>query len=352
MSTPTALDADRAPNRPLGHRPHAPAWTTPGPSHAVLEQLAVQYPDGHPDPEALRAPLEQVVALPDGPGQVDRATHVDAHGMRNDILLAYWADPVEHARWAAQPEVTGLWSASADLPAGVGRWRERLGLRGERLETLDSAGEDGRGLAALDARHEPTEVHEYWGAMRDRMPASHDDPLNGDAVGTARAAGRRAADGDRLALQAPESTCFIRTGQDWSATQGRERATYEQSVAPVLAQGADFLHENPDATGCLAARLVFEVDEHWGPQDRSCVLAWFRSLGHLERWTWSHPTHAAIFDAFMALVAQERGGVHLGLWHEVAVLAADDLALEYVNCHPATGLLATLGRPTNEEEHP
>lgn len=282
---------------------------------------------------------------------MERATHLDAHGLRNDILLCYWADAAEHGRWAAQAGVAELFADHGDLPDGGGRWRELLGLQGERLETLDSTPDGAHGLSSLVAGQEPTEVHEYWGAMRDRMPASHGDPLNGDAAALLHAAGRREARGRRVTVQPPENACFIRTGQDWSATHGRERATYEQSIAPVLAQGADFLADNPDATGCLAVRLVHEVDEHWQPQDRSCVLAYFRSLGHLERWTWSHPTHMAIFDAFMALVAQERGDVKLNLWHEVAVLAREDLALEYLHCHADTGLLHTLGRTDPEEEH-
>lgn len=343
MNPHAAIDTDAAPNRPAGHRPNAPAWTSPTPANAVLELIAVQYPDGHPQPELLRAPLERAVTLPHAPGQVDRAMHVDASGHRNDIMLCYWSDAGEHRRWAAQPGVADLWAGQEPTAPGVGRWREVLGLQGERLETLDSSDDAGRGLAALGAP-QPTGVHEYWGAMRDRIPVSHDDPLNGDAVATVPAAGRSQTGGPRV-VQAPENVCFIRTGQDWSATRDRERATYERSVAPVLEQGADFLRDHPDETGCLAARMVREADEQWRPQDRSCVLAYFRSLGHLERWTWSHPTHMAIFDAFMALVAEEGDGVQLRLWHEVAVLTSGTLSLEYHGCDPHTGLLATLDRP-------
>ncbi len=349
MSPHAALDTDAAPNKPVGHVVHAPAWTAPMPEHVVLEQVAVQYPDGHAQPDVLREPLERAVTLEHGPGQVDRATYSDPHGSRNDILLCYWTDPHEHRRWAAQPDVARLWSGAHDLGLGVGRWRELLQLQGERLETLDSAGVAGRGFSALGDLA-PTGVHEYWGAMRDRISASHTDPLNGDAVAGPRAAGRRESQPRKLTLRAPENVCFIRTGQDWSHTRGQQRETYEQTVAPVLEQGADFLRDHPDETGCLSSRLVREMDADWQPQDRSCVLAYFRSLGHLERWTWSHPTHMAIFDAFMGLVSQAGGDVQLRLWHEVAVLTSDTLGLEYLSCHPDTGLLATLGRDDHQEE--
>lgn len=349
MMRHAALDAQAAPNKPLGHHVHAPAWASPMPAHIVLEQMAVQYPDGDVRARLLREPLERAVTLPHGPRQVDRATHVDRDGSRNDILLCYWDDVDEHARWASQPEVADLWDGQPDREPGLSRWHEVLGLQDERLETLDSAGGEGRGVSSL-GELQLTEVHEYWGAMRDRIAASHTDPLNGDAVGTPRAAGRRQAQGRRIAVTAPENLCFIRTGQDWRATRDQERATYEQTVAPVLEQGADFLRDHPDETGCLSARYVREVDEQWRPLDRSCVLAYFRSLGHLERWTWSHPTHMAIFDAFMGLVSQQGDKVQLVLWHEVAVLTSDRLALEYVGCHPRTGVLATLGRPDPEED--
>jgi hypothetical protein len=67
------------------------------------------------------------------------------------------------------------------------------------------------------------------------------------------------------------------------------------------------------------------------------VLAWFRSLADLERWTHSHPTHQAILNEFFALVEQGGGQIELALWHEVFTLPTGTPRLEYRDCHPRTG---------------
>jgi hypothetical protein len=274
----------------------------------VLAQLAVQSAPDDPDGEAAFAAL---VALLDGVRH-DVVESSDATGALNRIALAYWDDVTAYDAWAAQPEVTAWWDEST-----VGRWREISVVPPERIETLHSDGElgPGQGSAQLSLIA-PTDVHEYPGGMRDRMAISRTDPLDG-----------------------PQNVCFIRTAQDWTGCGPAERARYLEHVEPTLRRGAEYLASEPEESGCLSARFAREPGH-----DRSCVLAWFRSLADLERWTHSHPTHQAILNEFFGLVEQGGGQIELALWHEVFTLPIGSPRLEYRNCHPDTGFLPYLSK--------
>ena len=82
-----------------------------------------------------------------------------------------------------------------------------------------------------------------------------------------------------------------------------------------------------------------ETDAQGMPLKRSFGLGYFLTLGHLEQWAASHPTHLAIFARFIAMLRQYKFKVGLRLWHEVSVLPQGDQIFEYINCNPATGLL-------------
>jgi heme-degrading monooxygenase HmoA len=299
MPTPAQLDATAAPHRPAGHQPVAPAWTALPTAPMVLAQLAVQ---SAPDDPAGAAGFAELTALLDGVRH-DVVESDDQEGARNRIALAYWDDLDAHDAWAAQPAVRAWWEESE-----VGRWREVCTVAPERIETLHSDGElgPGQGSAQLSLIA-PTDVHEYPGAMRDRMAISRSDPLARDL-------------------------CFIRTAQDWTGCGPAERARYLEHVEPTLRRGAEYLASEPEESGCLSARFAREPG-----RDRSCVLAWFRSLADLERWTHSHPTHLSILSEFFALVEQGGGQIELALWHEVFTLPPGAARLEYRDCHPQTG---------------
>jgi len=155
----------------------------------------------------------------------------------------------------------------------------------------------------------------------------------------APAVGARETRGRRIRVDAPENVCLIRTAQEWTRCAPAERKTYLETVQPVLRAGAEFLRDHPHESGCISSRYVEELNGDGTLTDKTCVIAYWLSLDHLERWTVSHPTHQAIFASFYELLKKHDFNIDLALWHEVAVLPTGSLELEYVNCHERTGFL-------------
>jgi aldoxime dehydratase len=126
---------------------------------------------------------------------------------------------------------------------------------------------------------------------------------------------------------------LIRSGQDWTDTDGDERRMYLEDVEPVLRAGMEFLRDEGAAVGCFANRYVTVEGG-----ERSYGMSWWRSLDALERWSESHPTHLAIFGAAMRYLSTLGPAARLRLYHEVSVLPVDGQLFEYVDCRPGTGL--------------
>jgi len=174
--------------------------------------------------------------------------------------------------------------------------------------------------------------HAYWGGMRDRMPASQTDALHDPAgVDVER-------DGDRVRVRPRGSVCVIRSGQDWTGCDDDERATYLERVEPNLRRGMDFLRDQGDDVGCFANRYLTLLDDAGHPTEKTYGLGWWRTLADLERWSESHPTHLAIFGAFMKM-ATRGAPTKLRLYHEVAVAEPAEQWFEYAGCRERTGLL-------------
>lgn len=101
----------------------------------------------------------------------------------------------------------------------------------------------------------------------------------------------------------------------------------------------DYIDTNKVATGCCAMRMMFNLDNDGNELDESSVLAYFLSLGHLERWSHAHPTHLDIYHHAIAMMRKYQEKREVRTWHEVFVLPSGGGLFEYINCHPGTGLL-------------
>ena len=304
----------------------------------VMAYFGVQYrsASGRSAARAGIQRLRDTAQAVDAPGHHDTAFYTDEAGFDTLVWVGYWRDPAAFASWASAPELAAWWASDERLVDDCGWFREIASPGRERFETLFSTANGLQGVGRL-ADHVSGEIreHAYWGGMRDRLPIAQTDALRGAPVAVQ---GPPEA-GARVRVTGTDNLALIRSGQGWGETQGEERRIYLEQVEPVLREGMAFLAAEGHAVGCIANRYLTLLDEHFAPLEQSYGLSWWRSLEHMERWAESHPTHLAIFGTFMRMVQTMNFSVALQLYHEVAVLRAEDQHFEYINCHPATGLL-------------
>jgi aldoxime dehydratase len=227
---------------PDGYAPPYPSYVARNAQSVdkvVMAYLGLQ-PVG--DPPSLDA-LDAALAADDGPGHHDRAT-----GDGEIVTAAYWSDLAAFDRWWAAHRDSWL---GDDVRDGHGRWAEIIRPRVEEHETLFSSLGRPEGVAVL-AEGLSGEIveHAYWGGMRDRIPLSQNDPMLGVGAPLVE------EDAGRVRVRPPEGLCLIRSGQDWTDTDGDERGMYLNDVEPVLRAGMEFLRDEGAPIGCYANRYV------------------------------------------------------------------------------------------------
>ncbi|MCY4664104.1 MAG: phenylacetaldoxime dehydratase family protein [Acidimicrobiaceae bacterium] len=279
-----------AANRPEGHVPNVPAWTAVGlPDRTAFSMISVRDSGDAATVGELKAELTEG---PDTPDHFERARIVNTDE-RVTVFLGYWTDPEAQLRWCRRSQALnrpGVLKETAVIPA-------------DRWETLHSTPEITPGVRNLLAA-ELTDVHEYWGAARDRIPASATSDLAPEPA-------------DPL----PGNLCLIRSGQVWEYCGEAERTLYFTDVEPNLTAGIDYLAEHPE-TGCISSRFLREQTIDGEDLESTSFVGWFRDLESLEDWSRTHPTHLAIFNSFLAMESDLGFEVDLRLWHEVAVIPA------------------------------
>lgn len=181
---------------------------------------------------------------------------------------------------------------------------------------------------------EPIFEHGYWGSMRDRLPVSQNDTMEPSGQLTVVQGHPQA--GGRVVISGHQNLTLIRSGEDWSRTEGEERRTWYEDIEPVLNQGMDYLRDDGLEVGCYTNRYCHHIDENGNPQEKGFGVSLWNSLAALEHWGESHATHLQIFVTFMRNVKKFK---ELTLYHEVSVFDASNQYFEYINCHPKTGLL-------------
>jgi aldoxime dehydratase len=351
--TVTGLESSIAPHLVTARtRPtrKSAAFTPPYPSFSarfptgvvsvVMAYLGVQHAGDAP-PEVVAAAADEVAALDgrlhgaDGAGSVEHARYVDERGYVTTVVIAYWSDPGAHARWtAAAPG----WTDPAHRRDGLGFFLEVLTPSVDRFETLFS-NDRLEGVARLaDGLSGEIREHGYWGGARDRLALAQTDPLDAAGAPDVR-------DDGVLRVTGQDNLCLIRSGQEWSETDGEERRMYTEDVEPVLRAGMDFLRDDGRAVGCYANRYMTVLDPGGRPLDKTFGMSWWHSLEELDTWAESHPTHVAIFRVAMRYLGTLSPAARLRLYHEVTVASADQQRFEYLDCHPATGLLRATGVP-------
>ncbi len=279
-----------AANRPEGHVPNVPAWSAVDlPERTAFSMIFVR---GSGDAATVEEIKTELTGGADTPDHLERARLVNTDD-QVAVFLGYWTDPEAQRRWCRR-------SRSLTRP---GVLQETATIPAERWETLHSTPETTPGVRNLLGA-ELTDVHEYWGAARDRIPASAASEL---ASGPGR--------------PLPGNLCLIRSGQVWEHCGEAERALYFADVEPNLTAGIDFLAKHTE-TGCIASRFLREQTIDGEDLESTSFVGWFRDLKSLEDWSRTHPTHLAIFNSFLTMVSDLGFEIDLRLWHEVAVIPA------------------------------
>ncbi|MEV0703975.1 phenylacetaldoxime dehydratase family protein [Saccharopolyspora sp. NPDC050389] len=321
-----------------------PSWQPPYPSYVARFQPQVsrvamayfgaQYPGEGRPPAPVRAALADLAAtcaLPDGPRHTDRASYIDENGYTTVVTIAYWDDTTHYDNWFTNARE--MWLGDQRATSDAGFFIEAVRPSATRFETLFS-NDRREGIAVLaDGLSGEVREHGYWGGSRDRLPQAQTDPL---APGEPPAL---TTDGVRHRVRAQHNLCLIRSGQDWTDTDGDERNRYLDDVEPVLHAGMEFLRDEGRAIGCYNNRYMRVLGDDGKPLDKSFGMSWWRSMTALDDWARDHPTHKNIFGEATRYLSALGPAARLRLYHEVTVAAAEEQHFEYLGCHPGTGLL-------------
>ena len=324
------------------------SWTPPVPAYSArpaeaIQQIVMSYfgvqAKGEDNKAKLRETYQNILSmleLPDGPARYDRVQFVDAEGYLNLIAVAYWLEPANYESWSKSAKVSSWWKADERLTDGVGYFREVLSPKIEQFETIYTHKHGPHeGVSVLfDEMSEPIFEHGYWGSMRDRLPVSQTSPL--EPSGTLKIVQGVPLHGGRVVVQGHENLTLIRSGEDWSLTEGEERDTWYNSIEPVLHEGMNYLRDDGMEAGCYCNRYCHHIDANGNALEKGFGYSLWRSISNLENWGASHHTHLAIFVTFNRLAKKFKS---LTLYHEVSVFDAANQHFEYINCHPKTGLL-------------
>lgn len=275
------------------------------------------------------------------PVSCDYAEYVDENGYYTWVSIFYWrGKPEEFTAWTCRDDYKAFWEDPTHLEGSCGYFREVLHIPNERLETLYSAHEDLVGVGASSGSHDgPVQAHNYWGSMRDRIPASSGNSLEPETLLREPRKHDGPGLGQRVQVEAKGNLCTIRSGEDYSGLEGREHEVFHNEIAPLLHEGMVYLRDNPAETGCYSCRHMTQTTAEGVPLERGFATAHFDSLTRLEDWAESHPTHLKIFGRFIEMATELQGDIKLKLWHEVTVAPDSGQEFEYVNCDPRTGLL-------------
>ena len=344
---PPSLQCPRTRTRRIDddYKPPYPAWVARGESktgQVAMGYFGVQSKGREALGKACQA-LQRILdgfSHLDGPRHHDVAHYVDEAGYDTMIAIAYWLDAETFRAWLCRPELEAWWRSDERAREDIGYFREIFLPRLEGFETLFSAADrlEGIGLVLGERSEQEIQEHGYWGGARERLPLSQTDPMT--PSGTLSASREQAG---RVRVAGHRHVALIRSGQDWSDTQDKERRLYLEEMEPVLRAGMDYLRDHGLDIGCYFNRYMQHVDGGGKAEEKSFGYSVWHSLADMERWSESHPTHLAIFGTFMRIVQELQFKLDLRLYHEVAVLLPEEQDYEYVNCHPKTGMLAASG---------
>ena len=319
---------------PKGWEPPIPAWSsTFVEAQKSVSMVVVGFQ--HPEGMSVEAHLRDLHAMLDGADIRDLVESDAGGGLLETVCIAYWRNADAASALLASDRFAAFWEKHSAGDLSYGLFKECTNIPFNRSETLFSGPVHDHGYSQLRTGVVgPVPHHQYWGGMRDRIPLSAHDLLEGSGPV------RVIEQSDRhQVVEANDNLCIIRSGQDWSQCDAAQLAEYQEQIEPVLKAGMAFLRDKGDQVNCYACRYMKDLALDGGDPKRSCGLAYFKSMQDLEGWAEHHPTHLKIFNTFLSIAPKYGPDLQLRLWHEVSVLPAAGQRATYVNCRAGTGLL-------------
>ncbi|MCB5186628.1 phenylacetaldoxime dehydratase family protein [Methylobacillus caricis] len=265
-------------------------------------------------------------------GYWDHAIFFDRNGFTNHLYTLYWSDVESYNSWTSSSGIKAWWESEERETDGLGYFKEVIMPRTTHFETHYSTPEPealGRLARAMSGE---IKEHAYWGSMRDRIPASQTSSLMPNGYPTL-------IQDVRQKIVPHENLCVIRSGQNWSDADLEEAKLYIQEMQPSLEKGMEYLHKQGMEIGCFSNRYAKILNNSGNDSRQSFGLSFWRGLDDLEKWASSHVTHLRIFGAAHAYMNKLGAEAKLRTYHEVAIVSAGEQSYEYINCHPATGML-------------
>lgn len=328
--------------KPKGHVPGAQRYEArlePSTQQIQVLYLGAQAHDAALDQlDTFRDLCTSLMALDHGPNHHDYSQYRDQKGIATLIATAYWTDPDRYLAWASSTPVAAWWNDPTHKSAPQGYFWEAFRVSKDHSETIAFT-DPIRGLSACPM-HSLQQVEEsgYWGAARDRIPASAFDELLGENTAPIAYAERQNTRGQLINVNVPKNTCIIRSGVSWSDCGEEQLNSFNKNIRPKLDLGMSYLRDNPVEARCLSLRQLKVIDANGIAAPEEYSMGHFQSLAHLEKWAHEHPTHLAIYNRALAERTKFQDKLELRTYHEVFVLnEATDF--RYLNCHGKTGLL-------------
>ncbi len=263
----------------------------------------------------------------------------DAAGYDNAIVVAYWTDPTIYARWLIGSGFREWFEMQGVVSDGAGYWFEPVVVPYDRHETIYSAPGYQVGFARTEgAVIVPITTNGFFGAARDRLPLSAVDGLESPLRGVLPTSYARSSCAGHWIALVPHNATILRSGQFWEGAGKEQLADYLEQLQPKMMRGMQHLIGQREETGCLSLRIMTNLNEDGSLRAETSVYATFLSLDQLEVWAASHETHLDIYRHAIAMNRLYKDKREVVTWHELFVVPLGNV-FEYVNCHPATGIL-------------
>ncbi|RLM00341.1 hypothetical protein CFD26_108317 [Aspergillus turcosus] len=293
------------------------------------------------DPSSAPASIEQFQVL-DGD---------DVHD--STVWVCYWDDASKYEDSIRRLSLVDIHQQlNPPHRQSVGIWCERFTSHLSRVETNYSGLDYLPGLARLPGvstvEHTLTA---YWGAARDRIPASATDQFAAkEEPGKTPCAApettpQRETRNYHVVGTNPDNLVHIRSGQFWANCAEDEAKAYEETLEPTLRAGLAYLWDNPQKSGAMGLQYLYNrpptapAGEEICETKESYVAGFFRNLADLEHWAKSHPSHLAIYTGAIKHAKKFGDQRKFRTWHEVSVLKHGEAHFEYVNCIGRTGVM-------------